>query len=151
LLNSLPDQRVVCTRCGAINRIPSGKPVGKGKCGTCHQRLFDGHPADVDTAMLERQLSEGTLSVVVDIWAPWCGPCHAMAPEYEKATTTFEPRARFLKLNSDKEQAFASRLGIRGIPTMVVFKQGREVDRRVGAMSAQQIGEWLASWLDGPP
>ena len=101
--------------------------------------------------MLERQLSEGTLSVVVDIWAPWCGPCHAMAPEYEKATTTFEPRARFLKLNSDKEQAFASRLGIRGIPTMVVFKQGREVDRRVGAMSAQQIGEWLASWLDGPP
>src|SRR5665213_1336544 len=116
------EQRVVCARCGAINRVSSARPLGKAKCGNCHQPLFEGHPLDVDGAMLERQIAEGTLPVVVDVWAPWCGPCRTMAPEYEKVAGTVEPKARFLKLNSDNEQAFSSRLGVRGIPTMVLFK-----------------------------
>ena len=90
-------------------------------------------------------IGKGTLPVVVDVWAPWCGPCHAMAPNYEAAARSVEPRARFLKLNSDAEGAIASRLGIRGIPTMIVFKDGKERDRVSGAMSAAQINDWLRS------
>ena len=93
--------------------------------------------------MLERQIAEGTLPVVVDVRAPWCGPCRSMAPEYEKAAGEIQPRARFLKLNSDNESAFSARMGIHGIPTMLLFKGGKEADRISGAMSAPQIRSWL--------
>lgn len=134
---------VVCVGCGAINRLPTGKDAGGAKCGSCSAALFEGHPADVSAQMLERQIAKGTLPVVVDVWAPWCGPCRYMAPEYEKASQALEPKARFLKLNSDNEQQFSSRHGIRSIPTMIVFKNGREADRVSGAMSAMQIDRWL--------
>lgn len=98
--------------------------------------------------MLERQVSKGTLPVLVDVWAPWCGPCRSMAPEYEKAAQAMEPRARFLKLNSDKEPKLAAALDIRGIPTTILFKQGKEVDRVSGAMQAAQIERWLREKLD---
>ncbi len=137
------DNRVVCVACGAINRVPSDKPAAEAKCGSCSAPLFAGKPADVNGDMFDRQVAKGTLPVVVDVWAPWCGPCRAMAPQYEDAARTLEPRARFLKLNSDNETAIASRLGIRGIPTMILFKGGRELDRVSGAMSAQQINAWL--------
>ena len=139
------DNRVVCLECGAINRVPSDKPAAAAKCGSCAAPLFAGKPADVNGGMFERQIGKGTLPVVVDVWAPWCGPCHAMAPNYEAAARSVEPRARFLKLNSDAEGAIASRLGIRGIPTMIVFKDGKERDRVSGAMSAAQINDWLRS------
>ena len=141
------EQRVVCLSCGAINRVAEGKPLAQAKCGSCHRPLFEGHPADVDAPALERQVTKGTLPVVVDVWAPWCGPCRAMAPEYEKVAAAVEPKARFLKLNSDSEQALAAQWGIRGIPTMILFRQGKEVGRQVGAMNAQQIGRWLAGRL----
>ncbi len=144
------EARAVCLECGAINRLPAGKPALEAKCGSCGRLLFTGKPADVDTAMFDRQVQRGTLPVVVDVWAPWCGPCHAMAPEYEKAAEAIEPAARFVKLNSDNEQAIAARLGIRGIPTMILFKQGREVGRVSGAMSASQIGDWIAEQLTRP-
>jgi len=138
---------VVCVACGAINRLPADKNAGGAKCGSCSVALFEGHPADVSAQMLERQIAKGTLPVVVDVWAPWCGPCRYMAPEYEKASQALEPQARFLKLNSDNEQQFSSRHGIRSIPTMIVFKNGHEADRVSGAMSASQIGAWLSPRL----
>ncbi len=143
------DNRVVCVECGAINRLPADRETqaADAKCGVCSTPLFSGHPADLDGASFERQITKGTLPVVVDVWAPWCGPCRAMAPEFEKAAEAIEPRARFIKLNSDNEQAIAARLGIRGIPTMLVFKDGKETARVSGAMSATQIGRWVGEQL----
>jgi thioredoxin 2 len=94
--------------------------------------------------MLQRQVQKGTLPVVVDVWAPWCGPCKFMEPEYEKVAQAMEPRARFLKLNSDSNQQLAGALQIRGIPTMILFRDGKEADRVSGAMSASQIDAWLS-------
>lgn len=97
--------------------------------------------------MLTRQVEKGTIPVVVDVWASWCGPCQAMAPEYERAASATEPEARFLKLNSDAEQAMSASLGIRSIPTMLLFSGGKEVGRVSGAMSAARIRSWLADRL----
>jgi thioredoxin 2 len=140
-------EQVVCVACGAINRVPAARNAADAKCGSCSAPLFTGKPADVSASMLQRQIDKGTVPVVVDIWAPWCRPCRFMAPEYEKAAAALEPRLRFLKLNSDNEQDYAGRLGIRGIPTMILFKAGAEADRVAGAMSASQIEAWLATRL----
>jgi thioredoxin 2 len=139
---------VVCLNCGAVNRVPEARDAAASKCGKCHAALFAGKPADVTADMLQRQVQKGTLPVVVDIWAPWCGPCRFMAPEYEKAAQALEPKARFLKLNSDNEQALAGALNIRGIPTMILFKHGQEADRISGAMQASQISAWLSERID---
>lgn len=141
------EERIVCTQCGGINRVPAGKDAHEAKCGRCAAPLFSGQPADVDGQMFQRQVDKGSLPVVVDVWAAWCGPCRMMAPEYEKAAQALEPRLRFLKLNSDKEQQVASRLNIRGIPTMIVLRDGKEIDRISGAMSASQIQNWLKPHL----
>lgn len=143
------EQRVVCTGCGSTNRLPVERGARDAKCGTCGAPLFSGRPSDVGGAAFDRQVRKSTVPVVVDVWAPWCGPCRAMAPEFEKAAQSLEPRARFIKLNSDNEQHIASRLGIRSIPTMLLFREGKEVGRVSGAMSAEQIGRWLGEQL-GP-
>ena len=137
------ESRVVCVHCGAVNRVPADRPATEAKCGGCGKPLFSGHPSDVSAEMFERQVEKSTVPVVVDVWAPWCGPCLAMAPEYEKAAQATEPKARFLKLNSDNEQAAAGRLGIRGIPTMLLYRGGREVARVSGARSARDIMGWI--------
>ncbi len=143
------EERAVCTACGAINRLPAEREAVAAKCGSCGQPLFDGKPVDVAGAAFERQVAKSTVPIVVDVWAPWCGPCRAMAPEFEKATAALEPHARFLKLNSDLEQTLAGKLGIRGIPTMLLFKDGAEIARVSGAMSATQIGSWIGQQLKG--
>lgn len=141
------EKRAVCTSCGAVNRLPADRDGLAAKCGSCGLPLFSGQPADVAGAIFERQVNKSTVPVVVDVWAPWCGPCRAMAPEFEKAAASIEPHARFIKLNSDIEQAIAGRLGIRGIPTMLLFRDGREIARVSGAMSASQIGGWVGQQL----
>ena len=143
----MSDDRVVCMACGAVNRLPEAKDARAGKCGSCGEALFAGKPVDVSGDMLQRQVAKGTLPVVVDVWAPWCGPCRVMGPEFEKVANALEPRARFLKLNSDNEQQLAGALNIRGIPTMILFKDGKEIDRVSGAMQASQIGSWLGQRL----
>ena len=140
--------KVVCLECEAINRLPAGRPAAEAKCGRCGKPLFTGRPRDVDAAMLTRQIQKDTIPVVVDVWAAWCGPCQAMAPEYERAAAETEPDARFLKLDSDAEQAMSASLGIRSIPTMLLFSGGKEVGRVSGAMSAARIRSWLADRLD---
>ena len=141
------DSRVVCVACGTINRVPADRPADQAKCGGCGKPLFSGTPADVSGEMFERQVAKSSVPVVVDVWAPWCGPCRVMAPEYEKAAQATEPKARFLKLNSDNEQAVAGRLGIRGIPTMLLYRDGKEVARVSGARSARDIANWVESAL----
>lgn len=140
-------QQVVCPNCNSVNRIPPARAAQKAKCGVCHEPLFAGKPADVDAKAFDRQISRNSVPVVVDVWAPWCGPCRMMAPAFEQAARELEPDVRFLKLNSDAEQDVAGRLGIRGIPTMILFRDGREVARQSGAMTASQISAWLKSKL----
>lgn len=141
------EHKAVCLECGTINRLPIGRSAAEAKCGRCGRLLFTGQPRDVDAAMLTRQVEKGTIPVVVDVWASWCGPCQAMAPEYARAAAATEPDARFLKLNSDAEQAMSASLGIRSIPTMLLFSGGREVGRVSGAMSAARIRSWVADRL----
>ena len=139
----MSDKMVVCSKCGGANRLPSARDPAAAKCGKCGEKLFSAHPHDVDGATFDRHVARTTLPVLVDVWAPWCGPCRAMAPAYEAAAKQLEPEMVLLKLNSDNEQAIASRLGIRGIPTMILFHGGKEVARTSGAMSAGQIVGWV--------
>jgi thioredoxin 2 len=135
-------RQIVCLACSGINRVPRDRPAEAALCGRCRAPLFSGKPAEVDAAMLDRQVRQGEVPVLVDVWAPWCGPCRMMAPAFEAAAAALEPGMRLLKLNSDAEPDMAARLGIRGIPTMILFAGGREVARVSGAMAAQQIVSW---------
>ena len=137
------ERLVVCGKCGGVNRIPSARSAMNGKCGKCHSMLFDGHPQDVQSAIFERHVQRSTLPVLVDVWAPWCGPCRMMAPAYEAAARQLEPEVQLIKLNSDAEHEVAGRFGIRSIPTMLLFHGGREIARTSGAMSAGQIVSWV--------
>jgi thioredoxin 2 len=138
---------VVCSKCGGVNRLPPGRNAIEAKCGKCGNRLFSGRPEDVDAAIFDNQIARSSLPVVVDVWAPWCGPCKMMAPAYEAAAIELEPHVRLIKLNSDNEQAVAARLGIRSIPTMILFNGGREIARTSGAMTAGQIVRWIRDHL----
>lgn len=136
---------IVCSYCGATNRIAQGQDFGAGKCGKCALPLFDGKPADVPAAILEKQIAKSDIPVLVDIWAPWCGPCRVMGPQFAAAAERAEPAMRFVKLNSDENQDLSSRLNIRGIPTMIMFKGGKEIARVSGAMASADILRWASS------
>lgn len=133
---------IVCSGCGATNRVADDRQMAGGKCGRCAARLFSGEPADVPGAILERHIARSDIPVLVDVWAPWCGPCRVMGPQFEAAAQQAEPELRFVKLNSDENQDLAGKLGIRGIPTMILFRNGKEAGRISGAMSSADILSW---------
>jgi thioredoxin 2 len=138
---------IVCPHCAATNRVPTDKPMGEAQCGACHQALFEGHPVPVDAARFEKHRRSNDIAVLVDVWAPWCGPCRTMAPNFERAAQELEPKVRLLKLNSDEEQEVARELGVRGIPSLFLFKAGRVVAHTAGAMDANSIISWVRSNL----
>jgi thioredoxin 2 len=143
-MHSMSDRiHIVCPHCSAINRVAPERAGDKPKCGKCQKPLFDGHPVELDEAGFERHIASNDVPVVVDFWAPWCGPCRVMAPEYEKAAAMFEPNARFAKVNTEEAQGLAQRFNIRSIPTMALFRGGREVARQSGAMGAAAIADWV--------
>jgi thioredoxin 2 len=138
---------IVCSHCDAIVRVPDERMRDQPKCPRCHEALFAGHPVALTSTNFERHVTQSGVPVVVDFWAPWCGPCRSMAPVFERVAAETEPAARFAKLNTDEAQDIAGRFGIRSIPTLMVFRNGREVARQAGAMDAASMRRWLGSVL----
>jgi thioredoxin 2 len=142
-----PAIHVVCPHCSAINRIPQDRPALQANCGTCHQKLFSGKPVTANAATFERHITLNDIPVIVDFWAPWCGPCLAMAPAYERAAAELEPDYRLLKVNAEEEQSLAARYHISSIPTLMLFMRGHEIARRAGASDTRGLVSWARAQL----
>ena len=138
---------LVCPHCNATNRVPSDKLQAELNCGKCDQPLLAAHPDNLGEAAFNAQLAKSDLPMVVDFWAPWCGPCRTMAPAYEKVSQDLQGRARFVKVNTEDEQGLAAKYNIRSIPTLAVFAGGREIARQPGAMSAPDLARWVSAAL----
>lgn len=135
----------VCASCSAVNRIPAQRDGKEINCGKCHQALFGLAPPSVNEAAFVAQITKSDVPVVVDFWAPWCGPCQSMAPAFAQVSARMDSRARFIKINTDEETGLGSRYGIRSIPTLAIFQSGREIGRISGALPAANIEQWVHS------
>ena len=138
---------VVCGTCDSVVRIPRERASETPKCPKCHAALLDTHPLELRTDNFDKHLTRNDLPVIVDFWAPWCGPCRMMAPHFEQAAVRNGARARFAKVNSDEHPTLSSRFGIRGIPTLIAFRHGKEIARQSGAMDLGNLERWINAAL----
>ena len=138
---------VACPHCNARNRVPPARLAEAPACGQCHAPLFIARPVALDAAGFDAHVARADLPVLVDFWAPWCAPCRMMAPQFEAAAAQLEPQVRLAKVDTEAQPALGGRFGIRSIPTLVLFKQGRELARQAGAMGAADIVRWTRQHL----
>lgn len=136
---------VVCPHCGGINRLPSERLAEKPSCGKCHKAVLDGVPVNLSSASFDRFISKNDMPVIVDFWAAWCGPCKMMAPVFSQAASEMATQFRFAKVDTEQAQDVAARYNIRSIPTMIMFKNGQEIDRVAGAMDQSGLKRWLSA------
>ncbi|OHC67565.1 MAG: thioredoxin [Rhodocyclales bacterium RIFCSPLOWO2_02_FULL_63_24] len=136
---------VVCPHCHAANRLPAERLADGGTCGKCKARLFSGEPVELGAENFDSHIRRSAIPVLVDFWAPWCGPCRSMAPAFAQAARQLEPEFRLVKVNTEDEQQLAARFGIRSIPTLALFRNGHEVARQAGAMDAAGLMRWVRS------
>ena len=134
---------IVCPDCAAVNRIPIERVNHKPFCGKCKQPLFTGSPVDLYGNNFVRHISRNDIPVIVDFWAPWCGPCKAMAPIFKAVALKLEPSVRLAKTNTDQAQDIAAQYNIRSIPTLIIFKAGQEIARHSGTMSETDLIRWI--------
>ncbi|DAB41223.1 MAG TPA: thioredoxin TrxC [Sulfurovum sp. UBA12169] len=138
---------VVCPHCLKVNRVPKKQGYTKANCGHCKNSLLNNKPVEVDTAKFEMFLVNSDTPLVVDFWAPWCGPCRQMAPAFEEAALNMPLKAQFLKVNTEEEAQLGARFGIRSIPTLILFKDGKEIERLSGALSASRLQSWVKQYI----
>ena len=140
-------KHVVCSSCLTTNRVPDDKLAAGGVCGKCGKPLFNNKPIELTSGNFDRIIAHSDLPVMVDFWAPWCGPCKMMAPVFEQAAQQLEPDMLLAKLNTENEQSIAARFGIRSIPTLAIFKGGRVIAQQAGAMDMGSLTRWAQAQL----
>lgn len=140
-------KKLTCLSCGQVNRVPEDRLTSGPKCGTCGTKLFAQKPVEVDLATLQKAARNDDVPLVVDFWAPWCGPCRQMAPQFAAAVGPLSGRARLVKLNTEAHPQASRRYGIRGIPMLATFKGGKERGRNAGAMPTAGILQWVQGTL----
>lgn len=138
---------IPCPHCNALNRVPADRVEEKPSCGRCRTALFDGHPVELTSANFDSITARGDLPVLVDFWAPWCGPCVGFAPVFVQAASRLEPRLRLAKLDTEARPQVAARFHIRSIPTLIMFRHGRELARQSGALNASQLQQFIEGAL----
>ena len=134
---------IVCPNCNAVNRLPAARLQEAPNCGKCHGNLFGAQPREVNISGFRKHMERDDIPLLVDFWAPWCGPCKMMAPAFKEAAAQLEPGVRLAKVNTEAQQALGAEFGIRSIPTMIMFRNGREVARQSGAMGSADIVRWV--------
>lgn len=138
---------IVCSHCHATNRIPEGRKASEGQCGKCKQAIWQGTPVNLKEDQFAKYISKNDMPVVVDFWASWCGPCKAMAPAYAQVSELMKDQALFAKVNTVNAEELGAKMNIRSIPTLIVFRNGQEVDRIAGALPANQMQQWIQQAL----